>query len=82
MQTAEVSKVIGAQVEFIETGHRTHEVQETTSAVYHVVEGQGRSVIGENTVEWKQGDTFTVPAWHRYHHEVSAITRPFDVGAD
>lgn len=67
----EVSKIIGAQCERLEAGKTSKEVQETTSAVYHVVDGKGSSTIGAKVIEWVKGDTFSVPAWEKYSHTVS-----------
>jgi len=67
----EVSKIIGAQCERINPRTKTEPVRETTSAVYHVIDGNGRSVVGDKTIEWTKGDTFTVPSWQRYHHEAT-----------
>ncbi|KAK4688411.1 gentisate 1,2-dioxygenase, partial [Tremellales sp. Uapishka_1] len=70
----EVSKIIGAQCERLEAGAKTKVVRETTSAVYHVIDGRGLSVIGNKTIEWVKGDTFTVPSWEPYHHEAETKT--------
>ncbi|OLN94168.1 Gentisate 1,2-dioxygenase 2 [Colletotrichum chlorophyti] len=50
------------------TGTKSPLVQETASSVYHVVEGSGRTRIGEYTFIWKQGDTFCIPSWHPFEH--------------
>lgn len=42
--------------------------RETTSAVYHVIAGDGHSVVGDQTLEWAKGDTFCVPSWYKYQH--------------
>lgn len=70
----EVSKAIGAQCERIDAGITTEAVRETTSAVYHVVDGKGHSTVGETTVEWVKGDTFTVPSWAKYSHHADDKT--------
>ena len=44
------------------------ERRETTSAVYHVAEGTGYSVIDGKRFDWKTSDTFCIPAWNRYQH--------------
>lgn len=75
-EAEEVSKVIGAQCERIEAGKRSQSVQETTSAVYHVIEGTGRSLIGDQIVTWVKGDTFAVPSWQPYIHEVGRAVLP------
>lgn len=36
--------------------------------MYHVIEGSGRSRIGESTFSWKKGDTFCIPSWYAYEH--------------
>ena len=42
--------------------------RETTSSVYHVIVGEGYSEIENERFDWKAGDTFCVPSWHRYRH--------------
>jgi gentisate 1,2-dioxygenase len=69
----EVSKAIGAQCERIRAGHSSPRVQETASAVYHVVDGKGSSKIGDKVIEWKKGDTFSLPAWQAYEHQVGPL---------
>jgi gentisate 1,2-dioxygenase len=41
----------------------------TSSALYHVFRGQGRTKVGEGALEWKKGDTFVVPLWQWHAHE-------------
>jgi gentisate 1,2-dioxygenase len=43
-------------------------VQETASSVYHVISGSGHSNIDGQKVEWKHGDTFCIPSWHKCQH--------------
>lgn len=47
---------------------RSPTVRETASSVYHVIEGRGHTEIGGKRVEWKQNDTFCIPAWYPYQH--------------
>jgi gentisate 1,2-dioxygenase len=63
-----VSKTLGGSAERLNAGKSSPPVRETASSVYHVIEGKGHSVIGEETITWKKGDTFCVPAWYRYQH--------------
>ena len=63
-----VSKILGGSAERLNAGTSSPAVQETASSVYHVVSGKGFSVVGDERIEWKQGDTFCVPAWNRYQH--------------
>lgn len=46
-------------------GRRHRHVHATT---YHVLSGQGRTLIGDQTVSWKTGDTFVVPIWTWHSH--------------
>ena len=46
---------------------RTH--RHTSTAIYHVVRGQGRTRVGEGYLAWQQGDTFVVPLWQWHAHE-------------
>lgn len=43
----------------------------TDGMVYSVVEGHGKTVIGDQTLEWGPRDIFVVPSWARHHHETS-----------
>lgn len=44
----------------------------TSSGLYHVFRGRGRTVIGEGSVDWKQGDSFVIPLWQWHAHENTA----------
>jgi len=63
-----VSKILGGSAERLNKGTASPAFQETASSVYHVVSGTGHSEIDGKTFEWKQGDTFCVPAWCKYQH--------------
>jgi gentisate 1,2-dioxygenase len=52
----------------ITDGHR-----HTSTAVYHVFKGRGRTAVGESYLEWKKGDSFVIPLWQWHSHE-----NPFD----
>lgn len=64
----EVGRVIGASAERLDAGAESPSTLETASSVYHVIQGSGYSTVGDQTLTWKQGDTFCIPAWHRYQH--------------
>jgi gentisate 1,2-dioxygenase len=46
---------------------RTH--RHTHATIYHVVEGEGVSQVGDKRLEWGPGDTFVVPIWATHRHE-------------
>jgi 1-hydroxy-2-naphthoate dioxygenase len=50
-------------------GTKTKRHRHSTTAAYFVVGGEGRSVIGDRTVEWAKHDTFCVPNWSWHAHE-------------
>ena len=66
-----MSRTLGGSAERLNSGCTSPAVQETASSVYHVVSGFGSSEIDGKIFEWKQGDTFCIPAWHKYHHSAA-----------
>ncbi|KAK1960804.1 gentisate 1,2-dioxygenase [Colletotrichum sublineola] len=64
----EVSKVLGGCAVRLNPGTQSPRVQETASSVYHVIEGSGRTQIGEEIFTWKKGDTFCIPSWYPFQH--------------
>ncbi|CAK7206129.1 hypothetical protein SEUCBS139899_008913 [Sporothrix eucalyptigena] len=65
---SEISRIIGASAERLDPEAQSPLVQETASCVYHVIQGSGYTAINEVNLKWKAGDTFCVPAWHKYQH--------------
>ncbi|KAH8588838.1 RmlC-like cupin domain-containing protein [Bisporella sp. PMI_857] len=65
---SEVSKTLGGRAEKLALGRSSTPTLETASSVYHVVEGSGKTIVGEKMIEWEKGDTFCIPAWHKYQH--------------
>jgi gentisate 1,2-dioxygenase len=63
-----VSRTLGGSAERLNAGKTSPTTRTTASSVYHVVEGYGKSRIGNETIVWKKGDTFCVPAWHSLSH--------------
>jgi len=51
-------------------------MQETASSVYHVIEGSGRTYVGDTVYAWARGDTFCIPAWYPYEHTADATDGP------
>ncbi|RHZ43501.1 cupin domain-containing protein [Aspergillus thermomutatus] len=72
---SEVSRVLGGCAERLNGGCSSPPRRETVSAVYHVVAGDGHSIIGGQRYDWEKGDTFCIPSWYTYqHHADSAET--------
>lgn len=60
---------IAAFVQLLPQGFRGKACRSTDGTVYTVVEGRGRSRIGEQFYEWGPKDVFVVPSWHKVSHE-------------
>ena len=52
-------------------GHETQRQRSTANAVCLVVDGQGTSQVGDETIEWGQHDVFTVPRWNWVTHKAA-----------
>ena len=65
------SLTLGGSAERLQAGCVSPATEETASSVYHVIKGTGFSRIGDQVVSWKQGDTFCIPAWHKYEHHAN-----------
>ena len=63
-----MSKTLGGRAERLGAGKSSTPIRETASSVYHVVEGNGYSEINNQKFVWRKGDTFCIPAWHKYQH--------------
>src|SRR5665213_67295 len=66
-----VMDTIAAWIQLLRPGIHTKAHRQVNSAVYHVFEGQGATVIGGVQFDWEQGDVFVGPSW-AYHEHVNA----------
>ena len=62
---------LGTYMQYLPNGFSTETYRSTAAWVYSVVEGTGRTVIGDETFEWGPRDSFVVPAWYQHHHEAN-----------
>jgi gentisate 1,2-dioxygenase len=60
---------ISAYLQLLRKGEHTQSHRHTSSTVYHVAEGEGRSLVGGSEFKWEEGDTFIVPSWLAHEHE-------------
>lgn len=60
---------IGAFIQLLPKGFSSSRYRSTDATVFTVVEGSGRTKIGDTTFEWKPQDIFVVPSWHSVTHE-------------
>jgi gentisate 1,2-dioxygenase len=56
-------------MQLLPKGFSTAPYRSTDAMVYSVVEGSGRTRVGEQELSWGPRDTFVIPAWQHHHHE-------------
>jgi gentisate 1,2-dioxygenase len=62
---------IGAFIQWLPRGFEGAAVRATDSTVYCVVEGRGKTAIGNATVEWGPRDVFVAPSWLPVSHQAA-----------
>ena len=75
-------KVLGFTAMMLKPGRAMMPPIRSSSAVFHVISGGGRSTINGEAVEWKGKDTFSAPCFATIDHEVeetSFLIRIHDV---
>ena len=60
---------MAAYVQRLRRGAPTRSHRHTSSAVYHVISGAGRTVADDLELLWSPGDTFAIPTWSLHRHE-------------
>jgi len=59
---------LGCWIQMLRPGERTKKHRHTSSAMYFVVRGEGKTVVGDKTLAWKRHDSFVVPNWAWHEH--------------
>ena len=62
---------IAAFIQLLPARLRGSRIASTDGTVYFVVEGRGRSLVGDTTFEWEPHDIFVVPSWTPLRHVAS-----------
>ncbi len=62
---------IGTFMQLLPKGFEACTYRSTDATVYSVVEGSGKSMIGDHTFEWRERDHFVVPSWVEQRHVAS-----------
>jgi gentisate 1,2-dioxygenase len=60
---------MSCEVQLFEAKEITKTHRHTSTAIYHVFKGQGRTKAGEGYLDWKKGDSFVIPLWQWHCHE-------------
>jgi gentisate 1,2-dioxygenase len=71
-----VMPTIACYVQVLRPGEHTEAHRHTPSTVYHVIEGQGATVVDGERLSWGEKDIFTVPGWARHEHVNESATQP------
>jgi gentisate 1,2-dioxygenase len=69
-----VMPTIGAAMQLLRPGERTHAHRHTGSIVYQVAKGSGHSVIAGKRFDWSERDIFCVPSWMFHEHANASAT--------
>jgi gentisate 1,2-dioxygenase len=59
---------LGAFMQLLPGGFSTKPYRSTDGTVFSVVEGEGESEVGSETIQWKPRDVFVVPSWSWHTH--------------
>lgn len=66
------SRNLACYIQMLRPGEKTRTHRHTGIAIYHVFEGTGVTLVGQdpsNKLEWQDKDAFVVPPWEWHHHE-------------
>ncbi len=69
-------QTMGCEAQWLRPDEETRAERRTASAVYHVIEGRGETMVGDVTLEWEQGDVFVAPSWQWVVHRNLSPTAP------
>jgi gentisate 1,2-dioxygenase len=67
-----VMPTIGAFIQFLPKGFKSAPYRATDATVFTAIEGRGRTIVGDVTLDWGPRDVFVVPSWKWVRHEVEA----------
>ncbi|AUW94160.1 MAG: gentisate 1,2-dioxygenase [Sulfobacillus thermosulfidooxidans] len=63
-----VMPTMSCRVSRLKPGFHGLPFKHTASTIYHVVKGQGETVVDGVKLDWAEHDTFCVPGWAQYAH--------------
>ena len=62
---------IGAFMQLLPAGFRGARHRSTDATIFSVVEGRGRTLVGDTILGWKERDIFVTPSWYPVSHEAA-----------
>jgi gentisate 1,2-dioxygenase len=63
---------IACFAQLLPTGFKGRPHRTTEGAVFVALEGEGRTIVGSQTLAWRERDVFVVPSWAEHRHEASS----------
>ncbi|HXV80438.1 MAG TPA: cupin domain-containing protein [Candidatus Binatia bacterium] len=60
---------MSCEIQLFNAREKTEAHRHTSTALYHVFKGRGRTAVGEGHLEWQKGDSFVIPLWQWHRHE-------------
>jgi gentisate 1,2-dioxygenase len=63
---------MGAFAQLLSAGFCGLPYRSTDSTIYLVIEGNGRTIVASELLEWSVHDVFVVPSWKWHHHQADA----------
>ncbi len=71
-----VMPTMGCNCQLLRPGEATKAHRHTASVIYHVVEGEGYSIVDGQRLDWSEKDVFCVPGWVFHEHVNTSATSP------
>jgi gentisate 1,2-dioxygenase len=65
---------IGCRIQYLPPGFEGEPYRHTSSSIAFVIEGEGRTVVGEREIEWGKHDTLAMPNW-TWHRQINRSKR-------
>ncbi len=69
-----VLPTMGCMIQLLRPGEHTRAHRHTGSAVYHVVNGAGYTIIDGKRFDWSKGDIVALPPWAMHEHANSSAS--------
>ncbi|HEX2385904.1 MAG TPA: cupin domain-containing protein [Candidatus Binatia bacterium] len=70
-----VMPTMSCKIQMLRPGERTRAHRHTGSAVYHVVEGEGETIIDGERFKWTKGSIIAQPSWALHEHANTSASK-------